>query len=59
MHHSPNVIQRPGCDDTDCTDPVDYLSKFGAYCDYHAWTYGVRRWSDGPITTSNQEPTDE
>jgi hypothetical protein len=37
--------QLPSCDEVDCGDSVDYLSQHGGYCDYHAWTNGVQRWS--------------
>ena len=35
--------QLPSCDETGCDDSVEYLSKYGAICEYHAWTYGVER----------------
>jgi len=37
--------QLPSCDEDDCGESVDYLSQHGAFCDYHAWTNGVQRWT--------------
>ena len=38
-----DVIDLPYCDSEGCDETVDYLADHGAFCEYHAWTLGVRR----------------
>lgn len=36
--------QLPSCNERDCEDDIEYLTKGGAFCGLHAWTNGVDRW---------------
>ena len=47
--------QLPSCDEADCTDDAEYLSKEGVFCDFHAWTNGVQRWTAGGVVTTDND----
>jgi len=51
--------QIPSCDEADCNESVDYLSQQGAYCEYHAWTNGVQRWTPGGSVNSETGQEEE
>ena len=52
--------QPQSCDEAGCDNPVDYLSKYGAFCDFHAWTNGVQRWTpDQSLAAGKERDFDE